>query len=80
MFLINLFPKLTPLLFLSNTNHPVLAALKSAKTSKEVKGLLDAYGHQICNAAWKELSEIEKASLLFAKEFSGTIIHDIEKQ
>lgn len=65
---------------MSSTHHPVLAALQSAKTSKEVKGLLDAYGHQICNAAWKELSEIEKASLLLAKEFNGEIIHDFKEE
>ena len=65
---------------MSNTHHPVLSALQSAKTSKEVKGLLDAYGHQVCNAAWKDLSEIDKASLLLAKEFNGTIIHDIKEQ
>tara|TARA_B100001250_G_scaffold88926_1_gene73728 strand:- start:1729 stop:1926 length:198 start_codon:yes stop_codon:yes gene_type:complete len=65
---------------LSSTHHPALAALQSAKTSKEVKVLLDSYGHEICNAAWKELSELDKASLLLAKEFNGTIIHDIKEQ
>jgi len=61
---------------LYSTHNPVLAALKRAKTSKEVKGLLDTYGHQVCNAAWKELSPLEQASLLIAREFHGTIIHE----
>tara|TARA_Y100000768_G_C23524850_1_gene472030 strand:+ start:258 stop:443 length:186 start_codon:yes stop_codon:yes gene_type:complete len=61
---------------LSSSHNPVLAALQSAKTSKDVKQLLDSYGTANCNNAWKQLSALERASLLLAKEFNGTIIHD----
>lgn len=61
----------------SNTNHhPSLAGLKSAKTSTDVKRLMESYGHRVCNESWQLLSPMEKASLILVKEFGGTIIHD----
>ena len=58
----------------SDSYSPALQTLKSCKNRDHVKNAMDLYGKDVCNDAWKQLTNLEKASLLLAREFDGTII------
>jgi|TARA_R100000781_G_scaffold78196_1_gene48445 hypothetical protein len=53
-----------------------LDALRTATCGKDVKDVIDRYGQDECNKAWKQLSSLERTTLQFANAFQGTIIHD----
>ena len=56
-----------------------LGALREATCGKDVKCIIDRYGQDECNLAWKQLSSIERATLQLANAFQGTIIHDYQE-
>jgi len=56
--------------------NPSLELLRRATTKEDVREIIDTYGRDVCNEAWGHLTPIERASLMIAREFHGTIIKE----
>lgn len=75
-----------PLLFMttpapfSPSNTLIKSALEQATTKADVRELFQRHDVSDINAAWKELTPLERASLNLCRVFDGTIIHDYTEE
>lgn len=61
----------------SSPSDPLIkAALQRATTKADVRDLFQRHDVSDINAAWKELTPLERAALNLCRVFDGTIIHD----
>lgn len=57
-----------------------LRSLREATCGKDVKHVIETYGQDECNRAWKYLSPLDRTALQFANAFQGVIIHDYQPE